>query len=232
MQKRLLALVLLFACTQINAQKKEWTSLFDGKTTSGWHTYGKDAVGEAWKVIDGTLMLDPTNKQGWQIKGGGDIVSNESYGDFHLQLEWKISNKGNSGIIFFVQDEPKKYNYIWYTGPEMQVLDNDGHADGKIIKHRAGNLYDLVAGVEGAVKPVGEWNLVDIINEKGTLTLKLNGITTVTTTIGDDAWRNLIKNSKFSKGESPDFGKVFTGHIGLQDHGDQVWYRNIRIQRL
>lgn len=232
MQKRLLALVLLFACTQINAQKKEWVSLFDGKTTNGWHTYGKDAVGEAWKVIDGTLMLDPTNKQGWQIKGGGDIVSNESFGDFHLQLEWKISNKGNSGVIFFVQDDPKKYNYIWYTGPEMQVLDNDGHSDGKIIKHRAGNLYDLVAGVEGAVKPVGEWNLVDIINEKGTLTLKLNGITTVTTTLGDEAWKNLIKNSKFSKGESPDFGKVFTGHIGLQDHGDQVWYRNIRIQRL
>ena len=232
MQKRLLALVLLFACTQINAQKKEWVSLFDGKTTSGWHTYGKDAVGEAWKVIDGTLMLDPSNKQGWQIKGGGDIVSNESYGDFHLQLEWKISQKGNSGVIFFVQDEPKKYNYIWYTGPEMQVLDNDGHADGKIVKHRAGNLYDLVAGVEGAVKPVGEWNLVDIINEKGTLTLKLNGVTTVTATLGDDAWKNLIKNSKFSKGESPDFGKVFTGHIGLQDHGDQVWYRNIRIQRL
>ncbi len=232
MQKRLLALVLLFAFTQINAQKKEWISLFDGKTTSGWHTYGKDAVGEAWKVIDGALMLDPTNKQGWQIKGGGDIVTNESYGDFHLQLEWKISKKGNSGIIFFVQDEPKKYNYIWYTGPEMQVLDNDGHADAKINKHRAGNLYDLVAGVEGAVKPVGDWNLVDIINEKGTLTLKLNGVTTVTTTLGDDAWKNLIKNSKFSKGESPDFGKVFTGHIGLQDHGDQVWYRNIRIQRL
>jgi len=232
MQKRLLALVLLFAFTQINAQKKEWISLFDGKTTSGWHTYGKDAVGEAWKVIDGALMLDPTNKQGWQIKGGGDIVTNESYGDFHLQLEWKISKKGNSGIIFFVQDEPKKYNYIWYTGPEMQVLDNDGHADAKINKHRAGNLYDLVAGVEGAVKPVGEWNLVDVINEKGTLTLRLNGVTTVTTTLGDDAWKNLIKNSKFSKGESPDFGKVFTGHIGLQDHGDQVWYRNIRIQRL
>ena len=232
MQKRLLALVLLFAFTQINAQKKEWISLFDGKTTSGWHTYGKDAVGEAWKVIDGALMLDPTNKQGWQIKGGGDIVTNESYGDFHLQLEWKISKKGNSGIIFFVQDEPKKYNYIWYTGPEMQVLDNDGHADAKINKHRAGNLYGLVAGVEGAVKPVGEWNLVDVINEKGTLTLKLNGVTTVTTTLGDDAWKNLIKNSKFSKGESPDFGKVFTGHIGLQDHGDQVWYRNIRIQRL
>ncbi len=232
MQKRLLALLMLFAFTQIKAQQKNWISLFDGKTTKGWHTYGKEAVGEAWQVVDGTLMLDPSHKEGWQIKGGGDIVSDESFGDFHLQLEWKISKDGNSGIIFFVQDEPKKYNYIWYTGPEMQVLDNDGHADGKIIKHRAGNLYDLVAGVEGAVKPVGEWNLVDIINEKGTLTLKLNGITTVTTTLGDDAWKNLIKNSKFSKGESPDFGKVFSGHIGLQDHGNQVWYRNIKIQKL
>jgi hypothetical protein len=232
MQKRLLALLMLFAFTQIKAQQKNWISLFDGKTTKGWHTYGKESVGEAWQVVDGALMLDPSHKEGWQIKGGGDIVSDESFGDFHLQLEWKISKDGNSGIIFFVQDEPKKYNYIWYTGPEMQVLDNDGHADGKIIKHRAGNLYDLVAGVEGAVKPVGEWNLVDIINEKGTLTLKLNGITTVTTTLGDDAWKNLIKNSKFSKGESPDFGKVFTGHIGLQDHGNQVWFRNIKIQKL
>jgi len=232
MFQRTLACLMLFAFTQAKAQQKNWISLFDGKTTNGWHTYGKTSVGEAWQVVDGTLMLDPSHKEGWQIKGGGDIVTNESFDDFHLQLEWKISEKGNSGIIFFVQDDPKKYNYIWYTGPEMQVLDNEGHADGKIFKHRAGNLYDLVAGVEGAVKPVGEWNTVDIINEKGTLTLKLNGITTVTTTLGDANWNELIKKSKFSKGESPDFGKVFSGHIGLQDHGNQVWFRNMRIQRL
>ena len=232
MKKIILAIVTIFTLSIANAQDKKWISLFDGKTTKGWHTYGKDAVGEAWQVVDGALMLDPTHKDGWQIKGGGDIVSDESFGDFHLQLEWKISKDGNSGVIFFIQDEPKKYNYIWYTGPEMQVLDNDGHSDGKIQKHRAGNLYDLVAGTEGAVKAVGEWNLVDIISEKGTLTLKLNGITTVTTTLGDDQWKNLINNSKFSKGESPDFGKIFTGHIGLQDHGNKVWYRNIRIKRL
>jgi hypothetical protein len=232
MKKIILAIVTIFTLSTANAQDKKWISLFDGKTTKGWHTYGKDAVGEAWQVVDGALMLDPTHKDGWQIKGGGDIVSDESFGDFHLQLEWKISKDGNSGVIFFIQDEPKKYNYIWYTGPEMQVLDNDGHSDGKIQKHRAGNLYDLVAGTEGAVKAVGEWNLVDIISEKGTLTLKLNGITTVTTTLGDDQWKNLINNSKFSKGESPDFGKIFTGHIGLQDHGNKVWYRNIRIKRL
>lgn len=231
MKTVLLALVTTFVCIQTNAQDK-WISLFDGKTTNGWHTYGDEAVGEAWQVVDGAIVLNPLNKESSQLKGGGDIVSNESFNDFHLQLEWKISKNGNSGIIFFVQDEPKKYKHIWYTGPEMQVLDNDGHPDAKIYKHRAGNLYDLVAGVEGATKPVGDWNLVDIINEKGTLTLKLNGITTVTTTVGDANWANLIKNSKFSKGESPDFGKVFSGHIGLQDHGNQVSYRKIRIQKL
>lgn len=232
MKKNWIAFIACFVMMQATAQEKKWTSLFDGKSTAGWHTYGKATVGEAWKVVEGSLMLDPSQKEGWQIKGGGDIVSNDSFDDFHLQLEWRISEKGNSGIIFFVQDDPAKYKYIWHTGPEMQVLDNEGHGDGKINKHRSGNLYDLIAGVEGVTKPVGEWNLVDIINEKGRLTLKLNGITTVTTTLGDDAWFELIKQSKFAKGETPAFGKTFSGHIGLQDHGNQVWFRNIRIQRL
>jgi hypothetical protein len=231
MKKLLLVLLCVTAMTQfVSAQK--WESLFDGKTTNGWHTYGKDKVGEAWKAVDGNLILDPSQKDGWQIKGGGDIITNESFGDFHLQLEWKISKDGNSGIIFFVQDEPKKYDYIWYTGPEMQVLDNDGHSDGKIKKHRAGNLYDLIEGKEGVVKAVGEWNTVDIINKKGTLTLKLNGIVTVETKLGDDNWKELIKGSKFGTKKTPDFGTVFTGHIGLQDHGNEVAFRNIRIQRL
>ena len=229
---KIITTAVLFAFLQTAHAQKGFKPLFDGKTTSGWHTYGKDAVGEAWKVIDGALMLDPTNKQGWQIKGGGDIITNESYGDFHLQLEWKISQKGNSGIIFFAQDDKAKYKNLWYTGPEMQVLDNEGHSDGKIVKHRAGNLYDLIAGPDDAVKPVGEWNKAEIIVQKGTLVLKLNGVTTATTTIGDDSWKELIKNSKFSKKESPDFGKVFSGHIALQDHGNNVYYRNIQIKRL
>ncbi len=205
--------------------KKGWIDLFDGKTTKGWHSYGKTAAGEAWKVEDGVLHLDAG-------KGlsSGDIVTDESFNDFDLKLEWKISKNGNSGIIFYIQDEPKKYDYIWYTGPEMQILDNDGHSDGKILKHRAGNLYDLIEGKEGVVKAVGEWNQVEIISKKGNLDLLLNGVTVVSTKVGDDNWRNLIAGSKFKT--KPDFGKVFSGHIGLQDHGNEVWFRDIKIKKL
>jgi hypothetical protein len=227
-----IALMTLFCTSQVHAQKGKWISLFDGKTTKGWHSYGKEVAGAAWKVEDGAITLDPSQKNDWQVRDGGDLVSADSFDDFHLQLEWKIAKNGNSGIIFFIQDDAVKYKNTWYTGPEMQVLDNDGHGDGKIFKHRAGNLYDLVAGKEGVVKAVGEWNKVDIIAEKGKLTFKLNDTEVLSTTYGDDNWKELIKNSKFSKGESPDFGKVFSGHIGLQDHGDRVYYRNIRIQRL
>jgi len=227
-----IAIVTLLSAGQLNAQKGKWISLFDGKTTNGWHSFGKEVAGAAWKVEDGALTLDPSQKNDWQVRDGGDIVTADSFDDFHLQLEWKIAQNGNSGIIFFVQDDPKKYKNTWHTGPEMQVLDNDGHPDGKIIKHRAGNLYDLVAGKEGVVKAVGEWNKVDVIAQKGKLTFKLNDTELLSTTYGDDNWRAMIKNSKFSQGESPDFGKVFSGHIALQDHGDRVYYRNIRIQRL
>ncbi len=235
MKKQLLALTLLtiavLGFNTVQSQEK-WTALFDGKTTNGWHTYGKTTAGEAWKAVDGALMFDPTNKVDGRIVGGGDIVSNESYTNFHLQLEWKISKNGNSGIIFFVQDDPAKYKNTWHTGPEMQVLDNEGHPDSKIISHRAGDLYDLIVGKEGAVNAAEEWNKVDIIVNKGKLELILNGVTTVSTHLGDSGWKELIRRSKFAKGESPDFGKVFSGHISLQDHGDKVWYRNIRIQKL
>ncbi len=224
-----MAAATLLVCIQASAQQK-WTSLFDGKTTQGWHSYGETKAGVCWKVEEGAIVLDPTARVKGQ--GGGDLVSDESFNDFHLQLEWKISKNGNSGIIFFVQDDPIKYKNTWFTGPEMQVLDNDGHPDAKIISHRAGNLYDLIVGKEGVVKPAEEWNKVDIILEKGKLDLILNEVTVVSTHVGDDGWKELIRRSKFSKGESPDFGKVFSGHIALQDHGDKVAFRNIRVQKL
>jgi hypothetical protein len=205
--------------------KKGWISLFDGKTTKGWHCYNNPNAGDAWKVEDGALHLIP-------MKGfkGGDLVSDESFENFHLKLDWKISNNGNSGIIFFIQDDTTKYKEIWFTGPEMQILDNDGHSDGKIFKHRAGNLYDLIAGKEDVVKPVGEWNQVEIISNKGKLNLRLNGTTVVSTTLGDENWKNLIAKSKFK--DMPDFGKIFSGHIGLQYHGNEVWFKDIMIKKL
>lgn len=209
-------------------KEKGWISLFDGKTMKGWHSYGKKTAGEAWKVADGAIYLDAASKA--QAKEGGDIVSDQEFENFHLKLDWKISKNGNSGVIFWVQDDPVKYEYVWYTGPEMQVLDNDGHPDGKINKHRAANLYDLIAGKEGAVKPVGEWNTAEIISNKGRLEFILNGVTTVSTTYGDDNWKQLIANSKFKT--KADFGKYFKGHIALQDHGNDVWFRNVVIKKL
>ncbi len=212
------------------AKPKGWISLFDGKTTKGWHTFGKTTVGEYWKVQDGALFLDAAAKKEMKAQGDGDILSDAIFGDFDLKVDWKISPKGNSGIIFWVQDDAVKYEHAFHTGPEVQVLDNDGHSDGKIIKHRAGNLYDLVEGKEGAVKPVGEWNTCEIICNKGKMEIILNGTSVVTTNYGDDNWKDMISKSKFKK--MPDFGRIFSGNICLQDHGNDVWFKNILIKKL
>jgi hypothetical protein len=206
-------------------QKNGWISLFDGKTTKGWITYGKDNIGSCWKVENGVLHLDASEKS-----GRGDIIHDLELENFHLKVDWKVSKNGNSGIIFWAQNDTAKYKRVWYTGPEMQVLDNDGHPDAKINKHRSGNLYDLVAGKEGVTKPVGEWNTAEIICNKGKMEFKLNGESILNTTYGDDQWNQLIANSKFKS--MPGFGKIFKGHIALQDHGDDVWFRNIVVKKL
>ena len=206
---------------------KGWQKLFDGKTTTGWHSYGKKEVGQAWKVSDGALYLDAKNKKEGQ---GGDITTNQEFGNFHLKLEWKISKNGNSGIIFFVKEDFLKYPSSYNTGPEMQVLDNDGHADGKINKHRAGDLYDLIASSSEPVKPVGAWNQVEIISNNGKLDFKLNGKNIVSTTMWDAQWNSMVAGSKFKT--MPGFAFYKSGKIALQDHGDEVWYRNIEIKKL
>ncbi|MFA6275713.1 MAG: DUF1080 domain-containing protein [Pedobacter sp.] len=211
---------------QTTKSNKGFTKLFDGKTTSGWHTYGKTTVGSAWQVQDGAIHLDPKTKG---KDGGGDLVTDKEYTNFHLKLEWKVAPKSNSGVIFYIHEDPK-YNQTYSTGPEMQVLDNDGHPDGKITKHRAGNLYDMVKSDIEPVKPVGEWNKSEIISDKGNLTFILNGVKVVNTTMWDANWKALIAGSKFAKWEG--FGTYKTGKISLQDHGDEVWYRNISIKEL
>jgi hypothetical protein len=209
--------------------ESEWISLFDGETFTGWHKYGGGEVGKAWKIENGELFLDAANKDGWQTGDGGDIVTDREFENFHFQTEWKIAPNGNSGIIFLV-NESEEYDYPWQTGPEMQVLDNDGHPDAKIISHRAGDLYDLIVSSEETVKPVGEWNLAEIIANEGELTLRLNGVDVVKTTMWTPEWEAMIADSKFK--DMPGFGKYKKGRIALQDHGDIVHFRNIRIKEL
>lgn len=216
--------------TPATANEEGWISLFDGKTTNGWHTYGKDSIGKAWKVEDGVLHLDASSKKDWQTNDGGDIVTNETFEDFHLKLEWKIAPKGNSGVMFYVQEDPAKYQYAWSTGPEMQVLDNAGHPDAKIERHRAGDLYDLIASSPETVKPAGEWNQIEIVSNDGKLEFYQNGVKVVSTTLWDDDWKASIAGSKFKSMDG--FGTYKSGKIALQDHGDDVWYRNIMIKRL
>ena len=221
------ALVLMAALplSKISDMKKgEWKTLFDGKTTKGWHSYGKTTASPQWEVKDGALHLNKS-------KGGsGDLLTDGVYSNFDLRLEWKISPKGNSGILFYVQEDTVKYKEAYHTGPEMQVLDNDGHPDGKIHKHRAGDLYDLIPCSKETVKPVGEWNEVEIISNKGELKLFLNGTNVVSTALWDNNWKTLVAGSKFK--QWPDFATFKSGRIDLQDHGNEVWYRNIKIKEL
>lgn len=206
---------------------KGFTSIFDGKTTAGWHTYGKDRAGTAWEVKDGVLHL---NTEGVARSERGDLVTDKEYENYHLKLEWKISEGGNSGIIFNVHEDPAKYGATYSTGPEMQIIDNDKHADAKIVKHRAGDLYDLIASSQETAKPVGEWNKAEIVLNNGKLDLYLNDVKVVSTTMFDANWDQLIANSKFATW--PGFGKYKKGKIALQDHNDEVWFRNIMIKEL
>ncbi len=210
-------------------KNKGWKLLFDGKTTKGWHTFNTTTIGSAWKVENGALYLDNTEKVDWQVKGGGDIVSDKEYENFELRLEWKIQACGNSGILFNIV-ESKEYQYVWQTGPEMQVLDNTCHPDAKIIKHRAGDLYDLITVSKETVKPAGEWNTVRIISKNGLVEFFLNEEKVVSFQMHNQAWFDMIAASKFK--DMPAFGRAKKGHLALQDHGDKVWYRNIKIREI
>ncbi|WP_316791406.1 DUF1080 domain-containing protein [Pedobacter frigoris] len=223
-----LAITAMLGCSSTKSQTgtKGFTRLFDGTTTTGWHTYGKTTAGAKWKIEDGALHLDP-NGPG---DGGGDLVTDKEYSNFHLKYEWKVAPKANSGLIFYVHEDKAKYGATYSTGLEMQVLDNDGHPDGKITKHRAGDLYDLIKSSSEPVKAVGEWNSAEIISKNGKLEQYLNGVKVVSTTLWDDNWKTLINGSKFKGWEN--WGTFKTGKIALQDHGDSVWYRNIMIKEL
>jgi len=205
-----------------------WISLFDGKSMSGWHSYLKRGNLVGWKIEDGSMYLDSVaDKNGHSI--GDDPVSDGEYENFHLKIDWKISKEGNSGIMFGVQ-ESKEFDSDYFTGPEMQVLDNKDGEDAVNPKHRAGDLYDLIAARPETAHPAGEWNSAEIYKNKDSLVLSLNGTEVVKTIMWDDNWKKLVAGSKFKAW--PSFGTFKSGHIALQDHGHHVWFKNIRIKTL
>lgn len=211
-----------------------WNLLFDGKTTEGWRGYGKDSFpSQGWIVEDGAIKVQGSGSG--EAGGAGDIIYDEQFKDFELTLEWKVSAGGNSGIFYLAQEiegEP-----IYTSAPEMQILDNDKHPDARLGKdgnRQAGSLYDLIPAKPQNAKPVGEWNKVSILVYRGTVVHNQNGENVVEYHLWTDHWKEMVKNSKFKDWDNflNAGGKDKQGFIGLQDHGDDVWFRNIKIKEL
>ncbi len=209
-----------------------WVSIFDGKTATGWRGYDKPAFPEkGWEVADGTLHCIGTGN-GEAGGQGGDLIYDKKLCNFELALEWKISQGGNSGIFILAQEIPNEP--IWKSAPEMQILDNDRHPDAKLGvngNRMAGALYDLIPANPQNTKPAGEWNQVDILCYKGTVVYSQNGAHVVEYHLWTEDWKKMVLNSKF-KDYDTFLNMAKEGYIGLQDHGDDVWFRNIKLKLL
>lgn len=203
----------------------EWTILFDGSSFDNWRGYLSDEMHPEWSIEDGAMAFTPGPQ------GGKNIITKDTYKNFVLSLEWKVSEAGNSGIFWGVFED-EKYPEAYLTGPEIQVLDNDKHPDSFVANgtHKAGSLYDMIGCPPEHVNAAGEWNLCVIeVNQDANLAkVSMNGTEVMSFPLHGEEWEKMVANSKFKDWEG--FGKYKTGHIGLQDHSDKVWYRNIKIK--
>lgn len=221
----LLATTIVTARQQAGGPADGWIPLFDGKSLEGWRRYGQaDAAGTRWIVEDGMLTLperDPASKA-----GAGDLITKETFDRFELVWDWKVSPGGNSGVKYYVVEDRKSA-----VGHEYQIIDDQRHADAKIGPERqTASLYDVLPPSSRAMKPAGEINTSRIVADGRTVEHYLNGERVLTYELGSPALQAAIKDSKFN--DVPRFGTLQNGHILLQDHGDRVWYRNIRVRRL
>lgn len=234
------------ACTEkagpneLTEKEKEegWALLFDGETMEHWRGYCKDDVPGAWVVDEGTIHIKGSGKGEAGAENGGDIITRKKYQNFELSLEWKVSEGGNSGIFYLAQEkcgnDSVPVQPIYKSSPEMQILDNERHPDAKLGEdgnRQAGSLYDLIPAKPQNANPAGEWNKVLITVYKGTVIHNQNGENVVEYHLWTDDWKAMCADSKFSEWE--DFiNTAEKGYIGLQDHGDDVWFRNIKIREL
>lgn len=208
-------------------QKNDWVMLFDGSSFDNWRGYGSESMHPEWTIEGDAMVFTPGEE------GGKNIITKGTYTNFMLSLEWKISENGNSGIFWGVHEDAK-FSEAYQTGPEIQVLDNNGHPDAKVANgtHTAGSLYDMIACPTDIVKPAGEWNwcVIEINHETNLGKVRMNGKEVMSFPVHGEEWDKMVENSKFKGWEG--FGKYRTGHIGLQDHSDKVWYKNIKIKEL
>ena len=226
------------------SQNSEWTYLFDGKTFNGWHQYNKDKMSDAWYIENGEIVLKSKNDN---VSWGNDIVTDKSYTNFELSIEWKIPKGGNSGVFFKVNEIPE-VNAPWKTGPEIQVLDNENFCCPNTLYHQAPALYDMKPIGKIKYNPHGEWNhlLLRVDHTKNEGSITFNGQFVYSFPLYGSEWDELVSRSKFSDDEyyknlepdhpyftyAPFFGKFKSGKIGLQDHGWDVRFRNIKIREL
>ncbi len=224
--------------------------IFDGETLNGWRGYGKDNVPSRWTVEDGSIKFTGTGTGEGQTLEGGDLIFAHKFKNFQLELEWKVSKGGNSGILYLAQ-EIKEYNAegtpqwspIYISSPEYQVLDNANHPDALLGidgNRQSASLYDMIPAKPQNQNPYGEWNTAKIMVYKGTVVHGQNGANVVEYHLWTPQWTDMLQASKFSQEKWPLAfellnncgGDNHEGYIGLQDHGDDVWYRNIRVKVL
>lgn len=209
----------------LGAQGDGFTPLFDGKTLNGWRGYNKpDTAGMRWKVENGLVTIPGTNEG--DTKGQRDLITDATYDQFDLKWEWKVAQAGNSGLKYFVlEDQPSA------IGHEYQMIDDERHADAKIGPHRqTAAFYDVFPAADRPMKPAGEWNSSEVIVKGNHVEHWLNGKRVLQYELDSPELRAAIAKSKFK--DIARFGKPQKGHILVQDHGDQVWFRNVQIKPL
>ncbi len=212
--------------------KDGWQLLFNGKSVAQWRGYCQDSFpSHGWEVVNGTIHCIGSGRG--EAGSGGDIITRKKFKNFELSLEWKISEGGNSGIFYLARERcGENGRPIFESAPEMQILDNERHPDAKLGKdgnRQAGSLYDLIPANPQNANPAGEWNHVKITVYRGTVVHWMNGENVVEYHLWTPEWKEMVMNSKFK--DWKDFlNTADEGYIGLQDHGDDVWFRNIKIK--
>ncbi|TWT93586.1 3-keto-disaccharide hydrolase [Neorhodopirellula pilleata] len=200
----------------------QWITLFDGQSLDAWREYNHDSITTGWKVDDGALTCIAKKDQGEKARNE-DIITKEKFDAFELELEFKVTEAANSGVMFHVLETDKP---PYFTGPEIQIQDHKGGHD----PQKCGWLYQLYPAETDATKPVGQWNKLRVLITPEKCQIAVNGVLYSEFVKGSEDWNKRVAASKFGKWDG--FGEATSGHICLQDHNDEVSYRNIRIRKL